>query len=169
MSSNEHITAQVKEQGYAVVNMNDVYFYTVGFGLQGKQDLIGFGHYPASLFQIAASLHHEKVLIPNTVFLIQEIKVPGLGMEPARCKISSLPIVTNGLVLDFLAKAGKEFNPLGFQLIMGPDKDNIVANDPGSLVQYDINKLIYDFVSGVKFDVDKAIADAKKVLSSYGG
>ena len=169
MSSNEHIEKQVKEQGYSVVNINDVYFYTVGFGLKGKQDLIGFGHYPISLFQIAASLHNESALVPNKVFLIPEIKVPGLGLEPARCKTTSLTITSNSLVLDFLAKADKDFNPLGFLLLMGPDKDNIVANDTGSLIQYDANKLICDFVSGVKFDVDEAIAAAKKVLSNYGG
>lgn len=165
MSSSEYLKKQIESTGYAVINVNDTYYYTVGFGLQHRFDLIGFPHYPFSLFQIAASLHSKRMLEVGKTFLVNEIKVPGLGMEPSRCKLAPLDINVNGLVLDFLAKVNKDYNPIGFGLVLGPDKDNITANDPGSLIQFNINGMVRDFVGGVKTDIETAVSDAKKILS----
>ena len=42
MNNEDFVTTKIEKDGYAVINIQDIYFYTVGFGKQGKNDLFGF-------------------------------------------------------------------------------------------------------------------------------
>ena len=157
-----NILSQVEQNGYATVNVDNLYYYTVGLSKQGKQELIGFALYPFGLFQMAASLHHETTIAPNVAFTIPEFKVPGLGLEPARCKLSYLKIDTNAMIKQDLVGTFEGFEPLGYQLLLGPDLDNQVANEPDSLVHYDPDEFVMLFIAAVKTDLENANKNSEK-------
>ena len=168
MNNEDFVTTKIEKDGYAVINIQDIYFYTVGFGKQGKNDLFGFCHYPFGMFQVIASKYHNNEIVPNQAFLVEEYKLQGLGKEPARSKINPLGFQANLLIQTSLAQLDKTTDFQGYSIVLGPDKDNLLIKEEGCSFDYDVNDLVRTFIGGVHQDIEAAIKEAEKIRTELG-
>ncbi len=164
----EKIVNRIEKNGYVVVNVDNLYYYTIGMGKQGKPDLIGFCHYPFGFFQVVASKHATGEVEPEKAFYVDEYKIPGFGMEPSRTKLREISLQTASLVQQALARAGEKVKSKGFLMVTGPDVNNFVPGEPQCTIKYDPDEFLSRFVAGVKEDIDRQLNEAQAILSSLG-
>ena len=164
----DKIKQAVAEHGYTVINVDNLYFYTVGMASQGKNDLIGFCHYPISFFHAVASKWAKNEVVPNKGFYVHELKFPALGMEPSRCRLLNLDIETSQLIQTTLAKKSKDFEAQGFFFVAGPDKNNFVVTEEDSLFKYKPSDFVRSFISGVDKDIKSYANEAERIRRELG-
>ena len=120
------------------------------------------------MFQVIASKYHNNEIVPNQAFLVEEYKLPGLGKEPARSKISPLGFQANLLIQTSLAQLDKTTDFQGYSIVLGPDKDNLLIKEEGCSFDYDVNDLVRTFIGGVHQDIGAAIQEAEKIRTELG-
>lgn len=162
------LETKIQKDGYVVINVQDTYFYTVGMGNHGKNELFGFCHFPFGMFQVIASKYFNNEVIPNKGFFVEEYKIPGLGKESVRSKIKPLSLQSSQLIQNALAATTKGDETQGFSMVLGPDKDNMLLGEEGCSFQYDLNEAIQRFVAAVNADLDKAIIEVEKLREALG-
>lgn len=165
---NEEIKKMIDQNGYAVVNVQDVYFYTVGMGSKGKKDLIGVKYFPKGLFDLVANRWYHDEIKPNVGFFVEEFNLPSSGNEPSRCKLLSLTLATCATIQEALAAPSRDFDSEGFLYVAGPDANNYLVGEENCSFKFTAEEHINKLVEAVKTDLDKALNEAQKVLRDLG-
>ena len=165
---NEDIQKTIEKNGYAVVNVQDVYFYTVGMASKGKKDLFGIKYYPKGLFELAASKWFHGEVKENTGFFVEEFILSSSGNEPSRCKLISLTLATSSIIQDTLASVSRNFKTEGFLYVAGPDANNYLVEEEDCSFKFTAEDHIHKLVQAVKTDLDTALNEAQKILRDLG-
>lgn len=140
------LNGSIKQNGYVTVNVDGVYFFTMGMGKKGKRDLFAVGHAPYSMFQIIADRYHREPWVLDTVYTIPEFKIPGLLQEPSRVKIQGLNNESVEKIKEHLTKLAKGFYTDGYNAVLLPDHNNLLHGDEGSAMVKTQEKCIDDLV-----------------------
>lgn len=165
---NEEIQKMIAENGYAVVSVQDVYFYTVGMASKGKKDLIGIKYFPKGLFDLVANRWYHDEVKTNVGFFVEEYLLPSSGNEPSRCKLLPLTLATCATIQEALAVPSRDFDSEGFLYVAGPDANNYLVGEEECSFKFTAEEHINKLVEAVKADLDKALNEAQKVLRDLG-
>ena len=164
------IEEKVKKDGYAVINVDNTYFYTVGMGNVGKPDIIALPMFPESLFQAVANLHYRGECTTDTPFFLDlfKVKTALMGEEPTRVVLRSLDFDTIQHLMTGLMTNVRKFKTRGVVCLLGPDKHNFLPNEPESLIQFDLDEKLVELAQAVHQEVDKNCNEAIRLLRSLG-
>lgn len=134
---NKAIEDSVAAAGYATVEVNQTYYYTIGFGKQGKPDLFALAVFPFSFFQCVAQDYANGKLKVDETNVIEEFKIPGFGLEPSVVRLQHLSLGSSTIVAEQLSTGSSWYPSFGSLFVLGPDSDNILMNTEGSGLQAD--------------------------------
>ena len=139
---NKAIEDSVAAVGYATVEVSRSYYYTIGFGKQGKPDLFALAVFPFSFFQCVAQDYASGKLKVDETNVIEEFKIPGFGLEPSVVRLQHLSMGSSVIVAEQLAFGSNQYPSFGSLFVLGPDADNILMNTKGSGLQVDPDAVI---------------------------
>ena len=164
------IEEKVNKDGYAVINVDNAYYYTVGMGNVGRPDLIALPMFPESLFQAVANLHYRGECSIDTPFFLDLFKVKTvlMGEEPTRVVLRSLEFDTIQHLMTGLTANLRKFKNRGVVCVLGPDKHNFLPNEPESIIKFDVDEKLIELAQAVHQEVDKNCNEAIKLLKSLG-
>lgn len=119
------IKQDIANQGFATIKASGWYF-TVGFGQFGRNDLIAPATFPFSVFQTIASKYSRKELLDTGKFSLPEIqiKTDAMGVEPSRYELKEAEVVDSSLLKEQLTSGLMIEDFKRFTIISGPDDDN---------------------------------------------
>lgn len=165
-----NIEDQIKQNGYATVNVDNAYYYTCGFGLVGKPDVIALPIMPFGMFQVAVNKFYKGEAEVDKPFFLEEFKVSTklMGEEPSRCKFESLEFDTIQHIMSGLMTTARKQKSKGVVMLLTPDKHNFIPNEKLSVIQFDIDEAIVKLAKAVHADLDTKINEAQKLLKMMG-
>lgn len=137
----------IQTQGYGVIKGSKWYF-TTGFGLKDKPDLIAPATFPFSVFQTIVSKYASGELHDLGKFFLSEfmINTESMGKEPSRYEIRSIDDkdsvtfneqLTSGLMVCDFKK---------FSIVQGPDDDNRLYGETDCRFEKSSEALLLDLI-----------------------
>ena len=150
---------------YKAFDLGNFYF-SRGMENYQRNDLICLAHIPFVVFQKIVSRWAEGEVNLNKVFTDEALTIAGVGQEPARFKIVELSLKAQTLLSSRTEIKDFDSDPNGFSALLTPDMNNRIANEPASMLQYEVNKI---YGSVIENKAETAQNEAQKLMDQIKG
>lgn len=140
------IENQIAKDGYVTINVDNLYYFTIGLGSNGRNDLFSFAKCPYSMFQIIADRYCRENWIPETNYTVSEFKVPALLLEPSRVKLRVFGEESVMRLKMFLTKISADFQVMGYTGVLLPDSNNTLHGEQGTQMTQSLDQILDDLI-----------------------